>query len=289
MTAQSIMLIGGPDSGKTNYSVCLCKKILEPGDSKLVAPSLPDDITYIEELLEHLLQGSFAPRSDTNLDEGRRDFHIPIALAETPNELLAEILVPDVSGELWKKAVETLELSSEWMEQLKKSTGALIFVRVLSEQNFAPLDWVTSSRLLKITDNDEEESHKVPTQIFLSELLRFLERTLMPANDGSPPRVAILVTAWDMLDEERSTAGPSTYLQAEYPLFAGRLKDTSKLDVRVFGVSSLGGDLTNDVAFREKFMEGKLNDAGYIVTKVEDEIIKNHDLTLPLAWLISGK
>ena len=288
MTARSIMLIGGPDSGKTNYSVCLCKA-LESGHGKLVAPSLSDDITYIEELLAHLLQGSFAPRSDTNLDEGRRDFIIPIALAETPKTRLAKIIVPDVSGELWKKAVETTELPSEWMDQLKQSDGALLFVRVLSDQNVAPLDWVTANRLLKLTsNNDDEELDNIPTQISLLELLRFLECALKPTNDDSLPRVAVLVTAWDMLDKERSIAGPSAYLQAEYSLFAGRLKDTSKLDVRVFGVSSLGGDLSNDAAFRDKFMDGELDDAGYVVTEEEGEITKIHDLTLPLAWIIGG-
>ena len=286
MKARSIMLIGGPDSGKTNYSLCLCKA-LDSGHGKLVAPSLPDDITYIEELYAHLLQGSFAPRSDRNLDEGRRDFVIPIAQSEIPETRLAQIVVPDVSGELWKKAVETSELSSDWMDQLKQSDSALLFVRILSDQNVSPLDWVTADRLLKLEPNiGDEESENIPTQILLFELLRFLEHTLKPANDGSHPRVAILVTAWDLLDEERSAAGPKAYLQVEFPLFAGRLKDARKLDVNVFGVSAAGGDLDNDEAFRNDYLDGKLDDAGYIVTEAEGEIVKINDLTLPLSWLI---
>jgi len=72
----------------------------------------------------HLLQGSFAPRSDKNLDEGRRDFAIPIKLRGQGDTDTFEVVVPDVSGELWKSAVETLELSSEWMDQLNQSVGA---------------------------------------------------------------------------------------------------------------------------------------------------------------------
>lgn len=286
MTVKTIMLIGGPDAGKTNYTICLCKA-LESSHGNLVASNLPDDITYIEEGLAHLLQGSFAPRS-ANLDEGRRDFIIPIALSETPGAKLAEIIVPDVSGELWKKAVETYELPTEWMDQLKQSVGAFLFVRVLSDQNVAPLDWVTANRLRKLTNTNDEELDKIPTQISLCELLRFLEHSLNPGNDDALPKVAILVTAWDMLDKVRAASGPNAYIQTEYPLFAGRLKDTKKLDVQVFGVSSVGGDLSNDNAFRDKFLEGKLIDAGFIVTETEGNINQTKDLTLPLSWLISG-
>src|SRR5207245_929374 len=102
------------------------------------------------------------------------------------------------------------------------------------------------------------------------------------------PRVAVLVTAWDMLDNQRSAAGPSAFLRCEYPLFGGRLRDTSKLQVRVFGVSVVGGDLDADKDFRTRFLEGELNTAGYVMTESPNGITKELDLTVPLAWLIRG-
>ena len=44
-----------------------------------------------------------------------------------------ELVVPDVSGEIWKAAVETRELSRERMKQLEDAAGAVVFVRVLSQ------------------------------------------------------------------------------------------------------------------------------------------------------------
>ena len=286
MSARSIVLIGGLDTGKTNFLARLWEA-LRSGEGKLVALSPPGDIKYVEEALAHLLQGEFAPRSDRNLAERRSDFTISVAPTREP-EAGVEIIVPDVTGELWKSAVETSEIPNEWMEQLKQSVGALLFVRVLSEENVAPLDWVTAKRLLSQTEVDDAEAEKIPTQVFLCELLRFLEHTLKPAAGWTLPRVAVVVTAWDLLDEGLSRAGPSSYLRAEYPLFAGRLKDTRKLDVRVFGVSVVGGDLGVDEAFRQRFFEGELKDAGYVISDAAPGPLEEHDITSPVAWLIHG-
>jgi Double-GTPase 1 len=149
MIPPTIVLVGGPDSGKTNYLARLWKS-LRDGDGTLVAPDVPQDISYVEEALEHLLKGEFAPRSVKNVEESERDFSIPILRAVDPSAVPIEIVVPDVTGELWKNAVETCELPQKWMESLRGASGALLFLRVDSDQNVDPLDWVTCAELLRM-------------------------------------------------------------------------------------------------------------------------------------------
>jgi hypothetical protein len=124
----------------------------------------------------------------------------------------------------------------------------------------------------------------IPTQIALCEFLRFLEYGLQRDQDGSRPRVAVLVTAWDRLDPEKRVQGPMIYLRSQYPMFAGRLEDIQTLEVKTFGVSVASGDL-DDPEFKKKFYEKGLHGAGYIVT---DEKPKEFlaDLTLPISWVM---
>lgn len=280
-----IMLIGGPDSGKTNYLGRVWKKLRDGGGALSIA-TMPPDITYVEDALNHLLQGEFAPRSDKNLEEGGREFHVSVQHADGSNPV--ELVVPDVSGELWKHAVDTTEIPDAWMKQLETAGGALLFVRIQSDQNVAPLDWVTQRRFLQHlgADGRTTEEYKVPTQVALCELIRFLELTLEHV-DERPPRVAVVVTAWDRLDAETSDAGPDAFLKSEYPLFAGRITDTN-LEVRVFGVSILGGDL-GEAAFKEQFLGGDLEKAGYVVTRDEaGALARSTDISLPIAWVVEG-
>jgi hypothetical protein len=278
------MLIGGPDSGKTNYLARLWKA-LQGGSSRLKSVDAPE-IKYVEDALAHLLQGSFAPRSEKNIEESRRDFTVMIATQDDAKRV--KVVVPDVTGELWKDAVSSSALPSEWMKQLKESSGALLFVRIHSELNVSPLDWVTARDLLKMDWAQPHQEESIPTQVVLCELLRFLQLTLGRRTDGGLPRVAILVTAWDRLDAAAKESGPSAYIESEYPLFAGKLEDVTTLEIKVFGVSVVGGDLGADPEFRQKFFEADLDAAGYVVEEVDGVVRQEHDLTLPIAWLAEG-
>jgi hypothetical protein len=282
MSSQSIMLIGGPDSGKTNYLARLWKA-LQSGSGRLKSVESPD-IKYVEDALAHLLQGSFAPRSEKNIEESRRDFVVTMALQSSGQQI--KIVVPDVTGELWKDAVSSSELTEEWMNQLKDSSGALLFVRVLSDLNVAPLDWVTARDLLKMDwAESPHQEESMPTQVLLCELLRFLQLTLRKRSNGGVPRVAIVITAWDRLDAEAKALGPSAYIEKQYPLFSGRLEDASSLDIKLFGTSVVAGDLEADPAFRQRFFEGDLNTSGYVVQEIDGKVREELDLTLPIAWL----
>ncbi|MDQ0466241.1 hypothetical protein QO010_004034 [Caulobacter ginsengisoli] len=287
MNNGSIVMIGWPDSGKTNYLAALWDA-LRTGQGKIVAPIPPDEIRYVEEALAFQSKGEFAPRSDKNIEESRRDFSVTVRLKDEPSSEPAYIVVPDITGELWKHAVETTEIAAEWLDELQRASGAILFVRVLSEDNCAPLDWVTSEKFLtmrKLSEAQQKKAKGIPTQIALCEMLRFLEHTLPTGSNGENPKVAVVVTAWDLVDAQTAGRGPEAYLRKEYPLFSGRLADTGLLDIAVFGVSALGGDFA-DPAFKEKYFKGQVT--GYVTTGAGKTQIVEPDITAPIAWIIAG-
>ncbi|MNR01470.1 hypothetical protein D3C85_1172750 [compost metagenome] len=69
--SRSIILLGGPDSGKTNYIGRLWRA-LDDGTGALHAAEQPEDISFVLEVADHLFEGGFAPRSEHS--DARRDF-----------------------------------------------------------------------------------------------------------------------------------------------------------------------------------------------------------------------
>jgi hypothetical protein len=323
MTKRSIVLLGGPDSGKTNYIGRLWPSF-KKRKGVLRAERLPEDIAYVDGAVAHLMQGSFAPRSDRNLEFGRADFSISVR-GENGEGSLTELMVPDISGELWTRTVATFEISQEWLEVLNEAEGAVVFVRAHSDQIVKPLDWVTARNILRLdAEYDEsaagacragneftaaaktdtlpgevkhpvhsEEAENVvelpsepdlPTQVLLCELLRYLNLCLADRVDGERPHIAVVVAAWDMLDPKIRAGGPMAYLKKEFPLFAGRLVDTDRLNVKLFGLSVVGGDLADDESFRARFFEHDISDQGWVVFEDHGHLITDRDVMLPIAW-----
>jgi len=282
MSVRSIILLGGPDSGKTNY-VGRLWPALDAKTGALVAAQQPEEIGFVLDTADHLFQGHFAPR--TEHADARRDFRVVVRSVVSGEE--SSIVVPDISGELWRNAVLESEISEEWMTELQNADGALLFVRIGSDQDVRPLDWVTSRKLLTQLGRDNHRD-PLPTQVILCELVRYLEFTMRRRPDGEKPRLSVIVSAWDRVDPETFKQGPPTYLQKEYPLFAGRLEDCTALDVEIFGLSVVGGDLKDDPEFRSQFLESSLDQHGWIAVQNSEtgEWERRSDITIPVSWLV---
>ena len=284
MSAQSIILLGGPDTGKTNFIGRLWVTLQAPG-SVLSTSGLPSDIKYVEDAVEHLYQGTFTPRTDKNLEADQGSIRIPLVSSECNEQDVVELVIPDMSGEIWKTAVETRELPPARMAQLGNAVGALLFVRVLSPLNVSPVDWVNAESLMEYQGPDADPTD-LPTQVMLCEFLRFLELTLRNRTTGHKSRVAVIVTAWDLLDDDRAAAGPRAYLEKEYPLFYGRLGDLDRFDIGIFATSVFGGDPIADVELRDRFLDTGLQSAGYVRFDDQGTVEERNDISFPVAWTI---
>lgn len=77
--SRSVVLLGGPDSGKTNYIGRVWPALDAKGGCLQIAQQ-PDDITFVLEVTDHLNSGNFAPR--TELADARRDFEVIVSETE---------------------------------------------------------------------------------------------------------------------------------------------------------------------------------------------------------------
>nr|WP_246156477.1 hypothetical protein [Sphingorhabdus profundilacus] len=272
-------MVGGPDSGKTNFLARLVAH-LRDGDGKLRAPDLPDDIQYVEEALAYLMKGEFAPRSHNTTDELSGD--ITLDVREVDTGATATISVPDVSGETWDEVARTAEISRQWLDRVQHADGALLFVRVLSELNVTPLDWVNTAPLLELAGPNP--AYAIPSQVLLCQLLRLLQENLGTGLD-TRPRVGIVVTAYDLLDTETRSKGPLSFLRDTYPLFAGMIDNVDDVEIGVFGASVVGGELA-DVAFQNVYLEGDIVESGYVVDDTLIPMEQVGDISRPVSWVL---
>ena len=283
MNCKTIVLIGGPETGKTNYLARLWKSLKSPGGA-LSASELPENIGYVEEALGHLLQGVFVPRTQQKGISGSID--ILVQQNGPESSASSKLVVPDMMGEIWKRVVVDRTVPIEIEKAIEQASGAMIFVRVLSELNYEPLDWVTAKRLLNQPLVHTSNERELPTQVQLCELLKILEHKWLES--GELKRVAVMVAGWDRLDEERANLGPFAFLQTEFPLFAGKLLNKTSIEIRTFGLSVVGGDFACDSKFKDQFLDLPIDQMGYTVEETEGSVRKEADLTLALSWLLQG-
>lgn len=277
--SRTMILIGGPDTGKTNFLARLIAH-LRDGEGSLRATRLPDDIQYIEDALAHLMKGEFAPRSHNTTEELSGD--IVIDVRETSSGQEATISVPDVSGETWDEVAKSAEISQAWLDRVRQASGALLFLRVLSDLNVDPLDWVNAPMLLALTGPNPEFA--IPTQVMLCEFLRLLEENLS-REGGQAPRVGIILAAYDRLDAPTRAAGPAAFIEHNYPLFAGKIANSVDLEIGIFGSSVVGGELADD-AFKTDYLDGDIVECGYIMDGTMTPTQETGDISRPVSWVL---
>lgn len=276
-TNTSVMFVGGPGSGKSNY-LFRSWIAIEHETGLLRKSGLPPELDYLHEGASRLFSGEFAPH--TSID-APSTADIPIAFAGSSTS--SQLTVPDVSGEVWDAVYQQREWPVAWNTYIEQRCGFVLFIRAGSPHIAKPIDWLTCERLYK-TRGAVRGDPRVPTQVMLVDWLQIL-RTLASQETSSSyiPRLSVVVTAWDTVD---SDLGPTDYLNREFPLFGQFLNaGLHGFDARIFGVSVAGGDL-DDPKFRTQFLTGNPTKRGYCVVQIGRRTEKSNDILLPLYWAL---
>jgi hypothetical protein len=246
-----ILFIGGPRSGKSNY-LFRCWIAIERELGRLVKNGLPADLDYLSAGAADLLEGRFAPHTSRDVAVTCR---IPVAVHDQSGST-GEIVIPDMSGELWLDLYEKREWPVTLDEMLADSTGFVLFVQANSPYEVPSVDWVTCERYYKDQKQPQPQA-EAPTQVLLVEWLQIVRYELDRLVGASyTPRLSVVVSAWDRLRGEESRS-PETYLSMRLPLFSDYLVSRAhRFDASVFGVTVASGDLDKDSVFRDLLVAG---------------------------------
>lgn len=278
MTSFQHSIIGLPGSGKTTFLAALWH-LLDAGEvsSKFVLDKLVGDHTHLNTITEAWRRCEEVPRTSMAAEA-----KVSIHVKNVVNEQKAILHFPDLSGESFERQLSTRLCTTDYVEGFEGSGGILLFVTA-----DRPSDGMT---ILDVNPPEEDvieqpEDHRewtpkmVSMQVKLVDLLQFLQNSPFRRDKR---RIAVVISAWDVI--ETPDVEPAHWLQRELPfLYQFLTSNPVSFEFRVYGVSAQGGDLTSD-----RKGELILKTPSMRISCVGPET-EPHDLTSPIAWLMSSE
>ncbi|QWT43236.1 hypothetical protein KNV89_21800 [Dickeya dadantii] len=285
--------MGLPASGKTTFLAALWHLVgSDETKCRLKLDGYKGDLEYL-----NLIAGAwrtFQPVPRTSLIG---DMNVTIQLCNRESNQSSTVVFPDLAGETFDRQVEERRCRSEFVEEFIDEDGILFFINADVKEDMLSINEFNSRipiegalNVAGITDKSAEKTVKsavlqewepkfLPAQVKIVQLLSDLVR---PPFDPRCRRLAILISAWDIVRDMRLT--PRQWLATNMPFVDQFLRTNGCFfKNQVYGVSAQGVNLQDDAAVDEI---AKLTASRRIqIVGPEGE---GHDLTEPLVWLMSA-
>lgn len=286
MTEESIVIIGLPESGKTTFLAALWHLVRSREVETLLrfGGLRSGEFAHLNAIAGRWCEAKIQDRTSVN---GSRLVSMTLTRADGG---AVRVTFPDVPGEAYRRMWEERECEEEIVDLLQVKS-VLFFVH--ADKIRAP-SWVVDEVALMqqlnlpVTPGEPVDWHPrlAPTQVQALDLIQSLR---CPPLDVGPRRLAVMLSAWDKAAEEG--LDPVAFLHAKLPLLAQYLTNNADdWDWRVYGVSAQGGDY--DPAEDEQEPSRSADELRELDIPSDRILIvgpthSSHDLTEPLAWLMS--
>lgn len=288
-TAANLLFMGLPGSGKTTFLAALWHVLDDrSSEARLKLKGLSVDRTYL-----HQITTDWQACSQVQRTKLEHEQLVVLSLASGTTDF--ELTVPDLSGEAFEQQLRDRKIAVGHHKNSQRATGFVLFVHprvkegtrlTYSRQLSAVLDGAPTQPAAaggRASPGAIEpwSIEKLPTQVALVELLQFALESA-----GRKVRVAVVISAWDLVEKASFTGTPHEYLAREMPLLRQFLESNDdRLERTVFGVSAQGGDITVDEQKRALL---DLDDALKRI-KVLHGTESGQDITKPIAWLLEER
>ncbi len=278
VTTSNQLIIGLPETGKTTFVAALWHVVTsEEIPESLRLAQLWGSVEYLNEIT-----GKWA--SSVPLERtvpGTEELQIRMRLKLPDAEDVTEVLFPDMSGEAFRQLWEERQWEKQYDGLAEAATGALLFVhpdRVHHPARIAELAVPTE----QVTASDENPDRKRidwhPNQAGTAvKLVEFLQLFTEQIDSYQINRVAVIVSAWDVVHEEIT---PEEWVAKRLPLLDQYLKSNHhRLAYRIYGLSAQGGDITTQA----DHLRGLIKQSERI--KIIGPECAEHDVTCPIRWV----
>lgn len=284
---KSVVVLGLPGSGKTTFLAALWHIVTGMDiNTKLNFGGLTvGDNAYLNNIARRWRDAVVQERTESSGNQW-----VSMNLVDA-NDKKFRMTFPDVPGEAYQRMWETRECERETAKGLQ-AVGVLLFIH---SDTIVPPHWVVDEAELSeaMGVEMEPEGEEVdwqpgfaPTQVKLVDILQMLQRGTL---DVGPRRVAVMLSAWDKV--EGKGINPKAFLDKKLPLLAQHLQQPSNgWTTQIYGVSAQGGDYVSasgEDAQASADALRSLETASERIKLVDDGGSVSHDLTEPIAWLVT--
>lgn len=282
MRTPELVLLGGPNSGKTHYAGQLYGRLQRsPGLLKLRKDQgTPPDLTALEEVLNSLANGNAA-------DHTSADTWVEVLLPLVDDQGHGlDLRWPDYGGEQLMTVFERRMVPEAWRSRLSRSEGWLLLIRLKGETIYPD----TLEGLTKRSEEHNGAAARPGTWDANARWVELLQILLHVAGLGTvprlqTPRLTVMLSCYDELSTNDLL--PREVLAKHLPLVASFIDSIWTPDaVSVWGLSALGCLLEKN-SENENFIDEGPEYQGWIIGP--EGGLPDPDLSRPLAWLLGTR
>lgn len=278
MNTPEIVLLGGPDSGKTHFAGQLYGR-LKRNPGLLELRDTPADLSALEEVLHCLENGHAAGHTSAGT---WTDVLLPLK-DKRGNEL--DLRWPDYGGEQLRTIFTERQVTETWRSELRQADGWLLLIRLKKEITYPD----ALKELVKrpsASNGAAARAGEWDGNARWVELLQILLHVagVNTVSQGEQPRLAVLLSCYD----ELTTDGlqPCQVLAEHLPLVSAFIDSIWKPSaVSIWGLSALGCLLEQN-SDNENFINQGPEYQGWVVSPDGQQ---DSDLSRPLAWLLGAE
>lgn len=311
MTAQRILVAGVPSSGKSTYIAAMRHVLLsDETASELIMSKLADDERHLNALQDRWLAlKTFERTRETS--EAWTTIHVRTRAIGAE----AELIVPDLRGELFERPAATGKCLRSIADALSEADGVLLFTNAekpddqhlifdygdVDDEGEPDAEAQTEPRApsrsgspdpvqFEVGDGCEIneaslgrlrfQPDRMPEEAKIVELLQFANRRPRARRRR---RLGVIISAWDAVLEGGDERTPTRWFADERPMLSQFLQyNADAWEARFYGASAQGGQLPRDASRLQA-----LENASERVIIVGPNV-RRHDPTAPIAWLINS-
>lgn len=280
MEKHNILIIGGPNTGKTHFGIQLYERInSRQFEFKIDPKNRPSDLTIFEDGFKNIYNGKRAAHTETGANRS-----IELIITDEKNSEV-KLAFPDYAGEQITSIVDNRKVNDLWQDYIAKSTSWVLFIRL---NELVPLEDIVNKGIPSAEEIQKRKNQPPPVKIseaaFFVELLQTLVyiKGLSTFSPIGQPNLTVVLSCWDELGLLQDQA-PSTLLQERLPMLFDFLNNNWQSEsISILGLSSTEKSLTDEPD--EDFIDKEPINFGYFIDKCGK---RQKDLTLSI-WDFIG-